>query len=91
MRRHVVLLGTGRLAGVTSDAVVGVEIEAVLLVAIWILLRQFLAVDDEGLLAPGIILRHRLDGLAIAVAFLAHRIVEQGVFGFVLSSLEHVV
>ena len=47
MRWIVILFAAGRFAGMAGDAVIRIEIKAVLLIAIWILADALIVVDIE--------------------------------------------
>ena len=65
--RQIVLLGTGRLAGVAGDTGVGGKIKAMLLVAVRVVRDRGVAVDVQALTTPRVAFRHGLDRLAVAI------------------------
>ena len=67
MRRQVIFFRTRGLAGVAGDAVVSVEVKAVLLVAIGVVADAELSVDAQAFTRERVVRRHQCDRLAVAV------------------------
>ena len=89
MRRVVIFFAASRFTGVASDAIIGIEIKSVLLVAVRVLLRLGFIVDDEILLAQVGVIGNRIDRLAVTVDAIAVGVLQQGVGGFIVSFCKH--
>ena len=79
MSRRVILLGAGRLTGMTTDTVVCGKEETMLLVTIWISAHCWVIVDKHGAAHRIVGQLYQVDTLAVAVLYLADGLRQIGV------------